>query len=131
MCPRLGAWLVACAAVTTLRIGITAGAATVLPLLVLAQALKALTFAAHHAACIGILSQHFPGRLRGRGQALFTITAYGLPGVLAGTLGGALSARHGLQSVFWVCTGTSVMALLFALRVWRGSQRGQRSAATD
>ena len=118
----LRAWLVLCAAATVLRMGVTAGAATVLPVLVLAQVLHALTFAAHHVACIGLLSHHFPGRLRGRGQALFTVVAYGLPGVLGGLLGGALSARHGLQSVFWACTASGLLAGLCAFRVWRGSR---------
>ena len=117
----LSAWLVVSALVTTLRMGLTAGTATVLPLLVLAQLLHALTFGAHHAACIGLVSQHFPGRLRGRGQALFTVAAYGLPGVLGGVLGGLLSARHGLQSIFWVCMASSLVAAACAFRVWRGS----------
>jgi PPP family 3-phenylpropionic acid transporter len=33
----------------------------------------------------------FPGRLRGRGQALYTVFGYGIPGVLGGVAGGALS----------------------------------------
>ena len=88
----LNAWLVLCGCATLLRMGITAGAASVLALVVAAQLLHALSFAAHHAACIGLVSQHFPGRLRGRGQALFTVIGYGLPGVLGGLLGGLLSA---------------------------------------
>jgi PPP family 3-phenylpropionic acid transporter len=52
--------------------------------LLLAQALHAFTFATHHTVCIALLSHHFPGRLRGRGQALYTVIAYGFPGVLGG-----------------------------------------------
>lgn len=123
--PRLslGAWLVLCSVATVARMGLTAGAAAALPVLLLAQLVHALTFAAHHAACIALLSQHFPGRLRGRGQALFMVVGYGLPGVLGGLLGGALSARFGLQSVFWACTGISVAAAACAFRVWRGQRR--------
>ncbi len=122
----LGAWLVLGALVSVLRMGLTAAAASMLPLLLLAQLSHAFTFAAHHAACIAMLSHHFPGRLRGRGQALFTVIGYGMPGVLGGLLGGSLSARYGLQSVFWVCTLTSVLASACAFKVWRG----QRHAAT-
>ena len=91
----------------------------VLPLLVLAQALHAITFAAHHSVCMALMSHHFPGRLRGRGQALFTVTAYGVPGVLGGLAGGALSARFGLSAVFWACLATSALACVCALQVWR------------
>ena len=114
----LNAWLVLCGCATLLRMGITAGAASVLALVVAAQLLHALSFAAHHAACIGLVSQHFPGRLRGRGQALFTVIGYGLPGVLGGLLGGLLSARFGLQSIFWACSATSVLATGCALKAW-------------
>ena len=43
-----------------------------------AQLTHAVTFAAHHAACIALVSKHFPGRLRGRGQALYSALGYGL-----------------------------------------------------
>jgi MFS transporter, PPP family, 3-phenylpropionic acid transporter len=119
----LTAWLVLCAAATALRMGITASAASALAWLVLAQALHALTFAAHHTVCIALLSHHFPGRLRGRGQALYTVIGYGFPGVLGATLGGALSTRYGLASVFWAGLVTGLLATTCALRVWRLQHR--------
>ncbi|MFZ9551197.1 MAG: MFS transporter, partial [Hylemonella sp.] len=89
---------------------------------VLAQALHALTFAAHHSMCITLLSQYFPGRLRGRGQALYTVLAYGLPGVVGGLLGGALSERFGLASVFWLALLSSLLATACAWRVMHQAQ---------
>ena len=77
------------------------------------------TFAAHHTVCIALLSHHFPGRLRGRGQALYTVVGYGFPGVLGATLGGALSTRYGLASVFWAGLVSGLLATACALRVWR------------
>jgi len=73
--PRLSltAWLMVCSGVMALRMAVTAGYADVLWLLLLAQTAHALTFATHHTVCIALLSHHFPGQLRGRGQALFTI----------------------------------------------------------
>ena len=119
--PRLPltAWLVACSAAMVLRMVLTSAWADVLWVLLLAQAIHALTFAAHHTACIALLSHHFPGRLRGRGQALYTVIAYGFPGVLGGLLGGMLSERWGLQSVFAISVVTSVVATAAAWKVWR------------
>ena len=94
----------------------------------LAQALHAFTFATHHTACIALISHHFPGRLRGRGQALYTVIAYGFPGVLGALLGGLISERWGLQSVFTVSVLTSVVATAAAYKVWR--LQHPRSAGT-
>jgi PPP family 3-phenylpropionic acid transporter len=91
----------------------------VLWVLLLAQTLHAITFATHHTACIALISHHFPGRLRGRGQALYTVIAYGFPGVLGALLGGLISERWGLQSVFTASVLTSVVATAAAYKVWR------------
>lgn len=115
----LSAWLLLCAALTMLRMGLTASGAALWPVLLLAQALHAFTFAAHHASCIALLSHHFPGSLRGRGQALYTVLGYGLPGVLGGLGGGLLSARYGLVSVFWAAMVCAALATLCAWQVWR------------
>jgi PPP family 3-phenylpropionic acid transporter len=119
--PRLPltGWLVACSAVMLLRMSMTAAWADVLWVLLLAQTLHAITFATHHTVCIALISQHFPGRLRGRGQALYTVVAYGFPGVLGALLGGLLSERWGLQSVFVASIFTSILATAAAWKVWR------------
>ena len=115
----LTGWLLACSLAMLLRMGLTAQWAHVLWVLLIAQALHALTFAAHHTACIALLSHHFPGRLRGRGQALYTVVAYGFPGVIGGLLGGLLSDRLGLQSVYWASMGTALLASVASYKVWR------------
>ena len=115
----LSAWLLLCAGAMALRMVLTATWAELLWVLVLAQALHALTFAAHHTACVAMVSHHFPGRLRGRGQALYTVIAYGFPGVLGGLLGGLISERFGLAAVFWASVLTSVLAMLASWKVWR------------
>ncbi len=114
----LSAWLLICALVMVLRMGITASSVTLLPLL-LAQCLHALTFANHHVVCITLLSQYFPGRLRGRGQALYTVIGYGVPGVLGGLGGAVLSSAFGLASIFWACLASSLIAVACAFRLWR------------
>lgn len=112
----LSAWLVLAAALMALRMGLTAGLPLVMPVLLLAQALHAITFAAHHTVCIAMLSHHFPGRLRGRGQALYTVVGYGLPGVVGGLGGGLLSSAFGLSSVFWLSSACAAVACLCAFR---------------
>jgi PPP family 3-phenylpropionic acid transporter len=66
--------------------------------------------------------------LRGRGQALYTVIGYGVPGVIGGLMGGQLSARWGLQSVFWATAAMAVCAMLCAARVWRLHRRAVRPA---
>jgi PPP family 3-phenylpropionic acid transporter len=113
----LSGWLVLAAALMALRMGLTAGLPLVWPLLLLAQALHAITFAAHHTVCIALLSHHFPGRLRGRGQALYSVLGYGLPGLLGGLGGGLLSSAFGLASVFWLSALCALVATGCALRL--------------
>ena len=119
--PRMSlpAWLVFCSVAMVLRMGLTASSAQVLVLLLLAQALHALTFATHHTVCIALLSQHFSGRLRGRGQALYTVIGYGFPGVIGGLAGGMLSTHYGLSSVYWASMVISALAVACALGAWR------------
>lgn len=119
----LGAWLMLCAGATVLRMGMTAWDDAGLWLLLLAQCLHALTFAAHHTVCVALLSHHFPARLRARGLALYTVIAYGFPGVLAGLTGGALSAAFGLKSVYLAGAVSACAALGCAWRVWVAQHR--------
>ena len=112
-------WLAVCAVATVLRMAMTAGLGNWLPALFLAQALHALSFAAHHAACIAMITRHFPGRLRGRGQALFTVIGYGFGGVLGVLAGGALAARWGFEALFAAAAVLGLLALLCAGRMRR------------
>jgi MFS transporter, PPP family, 3-phenylpropionic acid transporter len=93
-------WLVAAALASVLRFAAMATLGGSWLVLVLAQSLHAITFAAHHAACISVIDRHFPGPLRGRGQALYTTLGYGLSGVIGGVEGGAISQRWGFPAVF-------------------------------
>lgn len=112
----LARWLMLCGVAMMLRMVLTAGAADWLAALLVAQLLHALTFATHHTTCIALVTHHFPGRLRGRGQALFTVTGYGIGGV-TGVLAGGLVATHwGFEAMF---AGAALLALLGTLCAWR------------
>src|SRR5690606_33323949 len=67
----LARWLVLGGVLAWLRMGLTAGRASVWPLLALAPLLPAISFAARRTVCIAWISETFPGRLRGRGQAVY------------------------------------------------------------
>lgn len=113
------AWLTLAALATALRLALVAGFGGVPWLLVLLQCTHALTFAAQHSACIAVINRHFPGRLRGRGQALYTLLGYGASGVVGGLAGGALSQALGFQAVFWAASGAGLVAVVCSLRAWR------------
>jgi PPP family 3-phenylpropionic acid transporter len=115
----LPTWLVICAGATVVRMAITAGGGGVLLLLVFAQLLHGLSFAAHHTVCVSILSLNFPGRLRGRGQALFTVIGYGFTGVLGGFAGGWISSKLGLSAVYWVSSAIALIAMATAVKARR------------
>jgi PPP family 3-phenylpropionic acid transporter len=109
-------WLLLCGIATVARMAITAGLGGWFAALVVAQLLHALSFATHHTTCIALVSRHFPGRLRGRGQALFTVIGYGFGGVLGVLLGGAVAQEFGYRTMF---AAAALLAVLGSLCAWR------------
>lgn len=118
------AWLGLAGALAALRFAAVALFGGTLWLLVATQLTHAVTFAAHHAACTQLVHRHFPGALRSRGQALYTMLGYGLSGVLGGVAFGALVEGLGYASVFWVA---SFSAALGAACAWACARAGTAS----
>jgi PPP family 3-phenylpropionic acid transporter len=118
-------WLWVCGAATVVRMALTGGAADWLPALFIAQVLHALSFATHHTACIAMVTRHFPGRLRGRGQALFTVIGYGFGGTIGVVAGGAVVSRFGFEAMYGVA---ALLALAGTACAWR-TDRLERAAA--
>jgi PPP family 3-phenylpropionic acid transporter len=123
---QVNRWLVWASALMALRMAGTAAWGHLWWVLVLAQVVHAVTFAAHHTACVAWLGQHFPGRLRARGQALYAMVGYGLSGVLGGVLGGWVSTQWGLAAVFWCATVAAVLAACAAWAVGLAQRRAVR-----
>ena len=117
------AWLLIAAVVSVVRFGAIAAFGANPVLLVLAQCLHAVTFAAQHSSCIAVINRHFPGRLRGRGQALYTVLGYGASGVVGGLAGGALSEEYGFKCVFWAASAAALLATLCCWRAWTLGRR--------
>jgi PPP family 3-phenylpropionic acid transporter len=104
-------WLMLAAGVSVVRFAAMAAFGASVSVLIVAQCLHAVTFAAHHAACIALITRHFPGPLRGRGQALYTTLGYGVSGVIGGVIGGAIIQRHGFPAVFAAASAVSALSL--------------------
>ena len=117
----LANWLLICAVTMVLRMALTSWLADSLLALLLAQLMHALTFATQHTVSTAVLSHHFAGRLRGRGQALYASIGYGVPGVLGALGGGALSDAWGLSAVYAVSMGTAGVACVCAWQFKRSN----------
>lgn len=118
---NLHRWLQWVGAVSAVRFAAIAAAGSVPAVLVLAQMSHAITFGAHHATCIAMIHRLFPGRLRGRGQALYTILGYGLSGVLGGVGGGWLIDHVSYEAAF-------IASSLSALVAWACARRAAAAA---
>lgn len=124
-------WLLVCAFATALRMAVTAGLGGWIVALFVAQILHALSFATHHTACIAMVTRHFPGRLRARGQALFTVIGYGIGGVVGVIAGGSIAARWGFEATFAAAALLGLLAAFCAQRVVRLERGGARVALAD
>jgi len=110
-------WLLVCAWATVIRMALTGGLADWWPALVIGQLLHALTFAGHHTACVAMVTRHFSGSLRARGQALFTAAGYGLGGVIGVVAGGSLVEVMGYEGLFAAATALALAATASAWRL--------------
>jgi len=114
-------WLLLAGAVAALRFAAMALSQGHLAVLVLTQLTHAVTFAAQHAACIALVTRYFPGRLRGRGQALYSTIGYGASGLVGGVAGGALIERWGFEAMFWAAGAAAAASTACVARSSRRS----------
>ena len=122
----LTGWLWVCSACMVVRMLMTAWGGASLAIMLVAQCLHAFTFAVHHTACTAWLTRHFPERLRGRGQALYSTIGYGLAGVVGAVGGSTLSGHWGLEGVFWVSVPIALLGTLFAWLLRRSAPPDDR-----
>lgn len=93
---------------TVVRYLIVAWMPSVLAMQVFAQALHMFSFGTYHAAALAVLHSNFRGRLKARGQALYTSLSFGLGGAVGGILSGWTWQAWGPG---WTFTFSSAMAL--------------------
>ncbi|MGF1546667.1 MAG: MFS transporter [Thiotrichales bacterium] len=72
--------------VTSVRWVLTATLVDSAPVLIFAQTLHAASYGLYHASAIDLINRYFPGKLQGRGQALYASLCFGV-GHAVGSLG--------------------------------------------
>ena len=117
-------------ALTALRYLVVAWFPEVLALQFFAQALHMFTFGTFHATALAVLHRAFPGRLRTRGQGLYTSVSFGLGGAAGGLASGWTWTHWGPQWTFTVSAALALAGLLVVL-ARPGALRALRSAPLD
>lgn len=117
--PRFGArkLLMTALLITVVRWLLIAAQAQSLPLLLLAQIGHAASFGMLHASAIHMVHSLFPGRLQGRGQALYSSLSFGLGGAIGSLLSGYVWSDFGPS---WIYYMAAMMAGLSYLIAWWG-----------
>lgn len=83
-------------------------------LLLLAQVLHALTFAAHHSSAIIAMQKWFSGPMQARGQALYMSIAYGVGGSAGGLFMSLCWERLGPSGVYYAASALAALGLVCA-----------------
>ncbi|MBU0621864.1 MAG: MFS transporter [Gammaproteobacteria bacterium] len=120
--------LFASLAAAVLRFLLIGWAVDVVALLLLAQALHALTFGAFHAASVGLVHQFFQGRHQSRGQALFGSVTYGAGGVLGGLASGPIWQHWGATALYSCSAGAALLGMILLRWKLRKGAEGQTAA---
>jgi PPP family 3-phenylpropionic acid transporter len=105
--------------VAVLRFALIGAGSGWLAVLVLAQLLHAMSFAAHHCASITAMQRWFGGALQARGQALFMSIAYGIGGTCGGLFMSWCWERLGPGSVYGAAMGLTMLAAVAASLFWK------------
>lgn len=112
-------------AVALLRFTITGAGPDLLWVLVAAQLMHAITFAAHHSASVMTMQRWFAGPLQASGQALYMSLAYGVGGTVGGLLMTWCWDKIGPQQMYYAAAGLCAAG---AGAAWYSFKLQQRSA---
>ena len=104
-------------AVTAVRWLLIATEVQSLPILVVAQLMHAASFGLLHACAIQFVHRFFPGRLQGRGQALYSSLSFGLGGATGSLLSGYVWSVLGPQ---WIYYMGALLASIGLVVAWKG-----------
>ncbi len=117
--PRFGAsaLLMAATAIAVVRWVLIATMPDHWPLMLIAQGMHAASFGLYHAAAIYLIYQLFPGRLQGRGQALYSSLSFGLGGAIGSLISGYVWSAASPQ---WAYLTAALIAAVGVLVIWGG-----------
>jgi PPP family 3-phenylpropionic acid transporter len=121
--------LSACFPLTALRFLLIAALPTVWPLLLIAQLLHAVSFAAHHSASILTIQHWFPGSAAARGQALYISIAYGIGGTAGSLIAAWLWSAVSPAAAFLSSSAAALLGWIAMLRARRLDETGTRRGA--
>ena len=113
----LNTWLCVSFAACAFRFALTAAFPEYGWIMLSAQGLHALTFAAHHTATISWLRENLPVKLVVRGHAMYATIAYGLGGSAGKFLGRFAWELGGPSSAFAMASLSGLIALLLGWRL--------------
>lgn len=85
-------------------------------LMLLAQLLHGATFGVFHAVVILLIHKYFPGRLQGRGQALYSSLSFGMGVALGSLIAGAMWEPLGATPTYLMA---AVVTAVAALLCWK------------
>ena len=117
--PRFGAanLLLFAVAVTTLRWVLIALFVDVVPVLLIAQVMHAASYGLYHAAAISLIHRLFPGRLQGRGQALYSSLSFGVGGALGSLASGYVWEGQGGPATYLLAAALAAFGVAAAIAV--------------
>lgn len=103
-------------ALAALRWGLIGGFPEHPGVIVFAQTLHAASFGVYHAVAIDRIHRYFPGRLQGRGQALYSSVSFGAGAALGSLASGYLWAGIGPSATFYGAAAVAAAAWVLAGR---------------
>lgn len=129
--PLFGAWrlLLVAILVTAVRWWLLASMPQLLPVMLLTQVMHAASYGLYHAAAISLIHEFFPGRLQGRGQALYSSLSFGLGGAMGSLASGYVWDGIGPHWVYVMASGLAAAGLAAAWFGARAARRGSGRAS--
>jgi PPP family 3-phenylpropionic acid transporter len=94
-----------------------------LPVLLVAQVLHAATYGLFHASAIHLVHHVFPGRLQGRGQALYSGVSYGVGGAAGSLSSGYAWESLGAEQTYYLAAAVASVGLLLGILAIRSLGR--------
>ena len=90
-----------------------------LPVVLIAQAMHAITFGVYHAVAIQLIHRYFSGRHQGKGQALYSSLSFGAGGAVGALYAGYSWDFIGPLTMWMVSAGFSLAGVFIAWRYVR------------